>query len=82
MNFCRAGSLFFCAECLSWLGTVKHGKAALKYLSFFSFFSDQSGLRDGAEAFFEVSENIIDMLGADGQADRVLANALVKQLLL
>jgi len=44
IDFCRAGSLFFCAECLSWLGTVKHGKAALKYLSFFSFFPDLSGL--------------------------------------
>ena len=38
-------------------------------------------LLDSSKALFQISNNIIDMLSADGQADGVGLNALIQQLL-
>ena len=37
--------------------------------------------RHSGEAFLQVGDNIVDMLGADGQSDGVRAYALVQQFL-
>ena len=34
-----------------------------------------------SEALFQIGDNVVDMLGADGQADGVGLNALIQQLL-
>ena len=40
-----------------------------------------SGLSDGFEGGLEVGEDVVDVLGADGQADGIGADALVGELL-
>ena len=40
----------------------------------------QAGSAKGLEAALQVIENVLDVLGADGQADGALVNALVLEL--
>ena len=42
----------------------------------------ESNGRQRSKAFFQISDDIVDMLRADGEADSVRADPLVKQLLL